>query len=174
MFQMRSKEATCIWKMIYPYSCTFKGILAYFLFVVKINNMAWLSAAFQIVIHYCYFIAPFKNVRRQEANDLGVFLVTIDKKKSRNSKLNSIKRKQNKWGTLYEKVKQQIRKSSSFGVQLKMKNSIWEFAGFNHFENYQFLEIKTNLDKNTSSKKPQIPMTKISSALDMIEIVLSC
>ena len=61
------------------------------------------------------------------------------------------------WGT-YEKVKQQIRKSSSFGVQLKMKNSIWEFAGFKHFENYQFLEIRTNIKWKTSSKKPQIPM----------------
>ena len=42
--------------------------------------MAWFSAVFQIVIHYYYFIAPFKNVRRQEANDLGFFLVTLDKK----------------------------------------------------------------------------------------------
>jgi hypothetical protein len=73
------------------------------------------------------------------------------------------------WGT-YEKVKQQIRKSSSLEyIQLKMKNSIWEFAGFHHFENYQSLEIKTNTIWNTSFKKPQIPMTKISSALDMIK-----
>ena len=47
-------------------------------------------------VYNCYFISPFKDNRRQEDNDLGFFLVTLDKKKSRNSKLKSIKRKQNK------------------------------------------------------------------------------
>ena len=94
--------------------------------------MAWFSAVFQIVIHYCDFIAPFKNVRRQEANDLGFFLVCIFRQK---------KQEIQSWTLLKESKTSRVhmrRLNNKLGkVQVLEFNWRWKIA-FEKFAGFKF------------------------------------